>query len=305
MALLADVIRALDQDTVNPWKDNTFLEFTPSLDPHHQTDITMNTPFAQRHIAPAVLATLILGLSASQAQAQVTPPIKEVGVRSGFTQYHDLDANGTAAVTSDIGYFQGSAFADLSTGTLKALASTSTTQGNGCTPGEVGCFWGSQSRAFFIDTITLHRTGPAGQPTTINWHFDIDGSRSNGPFSDGNTTAMAYGYVGDNTEVMGAVNGVDLGNSNRISGSVTFDASDYTVYVYGALDLIARNGATADYSHTMKFQWDLPQDITYTSQSGAFLKATAAVPEPGSALLSLVGLGVIGVSLNQRRRAAA
>lgn len=249
----------------------------------------------------ALLSALAMSLGASQVHAQVTQPIKEVGALSGFVHDSDADADGTASAATDMGYFQGSALADLSTGTLKALASSSTTQGNGCTPGEVGCYWGSQSRAFFIDTVTLHRTGTSTGPTQINWHFDIDGSRTTGPF-DGQSTAMAYGYVGDNTEAMGAAPGVDLGTFNRISGTVTFNTDDYTVYVFGALDLMARNGATADYSHTMKFYWDLPENVAFTSQSGAFLKATAAVPEPQSALLTLVGLSVIGLRLNQRRR---
>ncbi|RZI82312.1 MAG: PEP-CTERM sorting domain-containing protein [Rubrivivax sp.] len=248
------------------------------------------------------LAALILSTSAFAAQAATTP-LFNVGARSGFVQDESHAANGHAEISTDLGFFQGSASADLGTGILRASASASTTNTGTCDPSASGspCIWGSQSRAFLIDTVTLHRTAALpGQTTRIDWQWDIDGHRDNGPFN-GQTTAMAYAYVGDSTEAMGAAPGVNLGSFNQIKGTVEFDTEDYTVYVYGFIDLSARNGATADYAHTMKFSWSLPEDVRYTSSSGLFLKGATAVPEPESGALMLAGLGLMGWCLQRRR----
>lgn len=252
----------------------------------------------------SILATVTLSALALNTQA-ATSPLFDAGARTGFVHDESTIDDGHAEIATDLGYFQGSASADLRTGILRAQASSSTTQTGTCDPSApVDCQWGSSSRAFLIDTVTFHRapTLPAQQTTRVDWQWNIDGQRDNGPFN-GQTTAMAYAYVGDNTEAMGAAPGVDLGTFNQIKGTVTFDTEDYTVYVYGFIDVWARNGATADYGHTMKFSWALPENVSYTSQSGLFLQGAAPVPEPQTGALMLAGLGLMGWQLNRRRTA--
>jgi len=248
------------------------------------------------------LATL--GALALNAQA-VTGPFFDVSARTGFVHDDGAIADGHAEISTDLGYFQGSASADLLTGILRAQASASTTQTGPCNPtAPVDCQWGGNSRAYLIDTVTLHRTvtTPEQQVTRIDWQWDIDGQRTSGPFN-GQTSAMAYAYVGDSPEALSAAPGINLGNLNQIKGTIEFDTEAYTVYVYGFIDLIARNGATADYGHTMKFSWSLPENVSYTSQSGLFLQGAAPVPEPQTGALMLAGLGLLGWHLNRRRAA--
>jgi hypothetical protein len=47
----------------------------------------------------------------------------------------------------------------------------------------------------------------------------------------------------------------------------------------------------ADFGHTVRFEWDLPEGVAFTSASGQFL---AAVPEPGTWAFMLSGLAAVG-----------
>lgn len=250
--------------------------------------------------------TLLATLGALALDAHAAPgPFFDVSARTGFVQDEGDIADGHAEVSTDLGYFQGSASADLLTGILRAQASASTTQTGTCNPAApADCQWGSGSRAYLIDTVTLHRsaTTPEQQTTRIDWQWDIDGQRTQGPFN-GQTSAMAYAYVGDSAEALSAAPGINLGNVDQIKGTIEFDTEEYTVYIYGFIDLIARNGATADYGHTMKFSWALPQNVSYTSQSGLFLQGAAPVPEPQTGALMLAGLGLMGWQLKRRGQA--
>lgn len=76
--------------------------------------------------------------------------------------------------------------------------------------------------------------------------------------------------------------------------------------VYGAdpifqLSLGMEAHGNVDFYHTAGFSFDLPQNVTFQSASGVFLTA-AAVPEPDTYALMLVGLGLIGFCT--RRKAA-
>jgi hypothetical protein len=60
------------------------------------------------------------------------------------------------------------------------------------------------------------------------------------------------------------------------------------------------NQDTADFSHTSRVSLTLPSDVTFTSDSGAFLTPnTTATPEPAS--LMLLGLGVDRVAVACRK----
>ena len=79
-----------------------------------------------------------------------------------------------------------------------------------------------------------------------------------------------------------------------------------SVYAYMELETWARNGGFADFGHTMRFNWDLPPGTTFTSASGMFSESpAAAVPEPSSWALMILGFGSAGALVRRRRALAA
>ena len=70
-----------------------------------------------------------------------------------------------------------------------------------------------------------------------------------------------------------------------------------------SLSVSCQIGLVCDYGNTAKFSFTgLPSSVSYSSDSGVFLTAAAAVPEPGTWALMLAGLGAAMVCT--RRRAA-
>ena len=65
-------------------------------------------------------------------------------------------------------------------------------------------------------------------------------------------------------------------------------------------------GTACSFEHTAALTFSLPQNVTYTSDSGVFLTAEEiqSVPEPGSMILIATGLGALGL-VRQRRRSAS
>lgn len=59
------------------------------------------------------------------------------------------------------------------------------------------------------------------------------------------------------------------------------------------LDVICGQGGECDYSHTGAIGLQLPEGVTYTSNSGVFLTEPENAPEPGTALLLVFGLGAV------------
>jgi hypothetical protein len=71
-----------------------------------------------------------------------------------------------------------------------------------------------------------------------------------------------------------------------------------TLDVRAALGTRASSVSSSDFSNTAAFQMSLPGNVTYTSASGVFL---SAVPEPGTWVLLLAGLGGL-LSVARRRQ---
>lgn len=91
-------------------------------------------------------------------------------------------------------------------------------------------------------------------------------------------------------------------------GTLVVDAAyqDWTFNVYFELTASALStrmvGGNADFSHTARFDWELPEGVTFTSASGQFMTAPdQAVPEPGGAALALLALALVPAV--RRRRA--
>ncbi|MFO1327518.1 MAG: hypothetical protein U1F56_09175 [Rubrivivax sp.] len=91
-------------------------------------------------------------------------------------------------------------------------------------------------------------------------------------------------------------------------GSLVVDGAyeDWTFNVYFELVTFALStrstGGAADFSHTARFAWDLPDGVSVQSASGRFMAGSAqAVPEPGGVALALLALTLVPVARRRRR----
>jgi hypothetical protein len=166
------------------------------------------------------------------------------------------------------------------------------------------CSWSGSAEAEVWETITLNSKNH--QPGDfVNWSFAIDGTKQRGKWAWGDgARATAYYDMGTDWYGMSAPHEVALGANNGVSGSFVVPAEgSITVYFLGDLLVSAESGSVADYSNTMAFSWDLPDDVTYTSASGQFMAAAmpAPVPEPSSGALVMAGVGLTGWMVRRRR----
>lgn len=189
---------------------------------------------------------------------------------------------------------KGEASAALAFGALHAYAwsSNNPTLRPGCRPDMLACNWGTSAEAWFHDTITIHGNEDI-EGMEIPWHWSVHGTTTRGKWWSG-SAAYSYFYVGSNpqgwrtaTYLNAKYESREVSSTFRLPG----EGETLTLYIYGSLLAFAEGGAVADYSHTARFSWDLPEGVSYTSASGQFM--AAAVPEPGSYALMLAGLAVL------------
>jgi hypothetical protein len=202
---------------------------------------------------------------------------------------------------------QAIASASLVHGTLHAYAwsSNNPTLRKGCRPDMLACNWGTSATAWFWDTVTL-KAGEGHEPgEEIQWSWAVDGQTTNGRWWSG-ASAVSHFYVGPNAEGWRNAVYLDVERQSRtISGSFAMpaDGSPLVLYAYGTLSVFAEGGAVADYSHTARFGWQLPDGVSATSASGRFM--TAPVPEPSTYALMLAGLAVLPWAQRRLRPAPA
>jgi hypothetical protein len=258
-------------------------------------------------IQPRLRVTAALGVLAMPLAALAyTPP------NSGYGSYARADSyfNGGNAQTSAT--VQNTTVNDVSKASasladVKLHASAWTTEDpqlpSYCTV--LTCTWSGVAEAQLWETLTLSsKSHQAGD--VVNWSFAIDGSKQRGKWAWGDgARATAYYYMGTDWGGMYAPHQLALGASNGVSGSFTVPAEgSITVYFLADLMVSAESGSVADYSNTMAFSWQLPDDVQYSSASGRFTPAVlpAPVPEPSSGALLLAGVGLLGWVLRRSGR---
>ena len=92
-------------------------------------------------------------------------------------------------------------------------------------------------------------------------------------------------------------------------GSLQIDAAYelWPLNVYFEIDVFAysarTSGGHADFSHTARFIWDLPETVTVSSASGQFMTAPLPpVPEPSTAALAFLGLALLPAMRRRSRQ---
>lgn len=165
------------------------------------------------------------------------------------------------------------------------------------------CSWRTSAVATVWETITI--TAPADAPeVAYDYDFSIDGITKRGPWAYGSgTVANARYYFGTDQNGWSGRPTVTLPSGTTvIQGRFTVPpGQSLTLYLMGELEVSARDGAVADFSHTLAFHWNLPATYTYTSASGRF--SPTPVPEPGSLALMACGLASLGAWKRRQVRA--
>jgi hypothetical protein len=240
------------------------------------------------------------------AASAYTPPNSGYGTYAkADTYFNGGDAQTTASIQNTTVNDVAGASASLDDGKLHASAWTTEapTLPSYCTV--FTCTWSGSAEAEVWETITLSsKTHQAGD--VVNWAFAIDGYKQRGKWAWGDgARATAYYYMGTDRNGMYAPHQVALGANNGVNGSFIVPAEgSITLYYLADLTVSAESGSVADYSNTMAFSWDLPDDVEYTSASGRFMAATmpAPVPEPSSGAMLMAGVGLVGWVVRRSRQ---
>jgi hypothetical protein len=243
-----------------------------------------------------LLTSLLLASTSLTVNAAGGQPIGSAGVYAragsqtagGVGQSHVTNSYATVNVAA-------ASEASLNTGSLHAFAwsSNNPTLPKGCRPDMLSCNWGTSADAWFYDKITLQADESHDPGDPVSWSWSVEGETRRGKWWSGSSATSRF-YVGTNPEGWRTAITLDAKNSSREIAStflVPAAGQSLVVYVYGSLSVFAEGGAVADFSHTARFNWALPEGVTVTSASGQFM--TSAVPEPTSAALMLAGLAVL------------
>lgn len=269
------------------------------------------------------LATAVGAATTAQAAFFIRPYVQQ-----GFGAPIDgYQANGATNGSVNFGsQFQSEV--DLADGTIRTNLEVTG-------PSAGGSGFG-QSVGIFGDRITF--TGAAGQNVGINFAFD---GQINGPARDPNLNSLMQIGVSASLWVYDASAGATYQNftslggalvsesaslnfdnpttaldefvNQSLSGAFTINTNARTSYdVFVAFStLVSMNSnpgtVTLDFMNTGTLGIETDPGTVFTSESGALLgsAATAAVPEPGTWALMILGFGGAGVALRRRRTVAA
>ncbi len=158
--------------------------------------------------------------------------------------------------------------------------------------------------------------GPLTQSGSLQSYFNVNiFQATNGPFGTTYHGSAGLGITRshDNSFPDWSTHGESGWKSISIerSGNTFFIDAMYDLvgpspYVDMGVSLTAltRHESSADFSNTASIRLFLPQGVSFTSASGAFL-AASAVPEPAIWALMIGGFGAIGLAARRRRVLAA
>lgn len=271
----------------------------------------------------ALVAAALWLVSAPQAAAQFKPPVKTgpdygamVKTYTGGVEIRDgdsgvPDASASHAIDFYTDTYRASAAASLGGGTLKS-ASLSRRDADVCPPGSprdlcIGV--SSTAHAAMWDSVELFQLAgdiPVVENTLIPLELSIDG------VLDGDAQAKFRFFYGDrealdldNLAWFDLAEGVNFYNDIMLIPPIGRQFIYIELYTASHAEGGANGFSQADFSHTLHFNWTLPEGIYAKSASGQFLSDTGAVPEPGAWALMIIGFGVSGAALRRRRALSA
>jgi hypothetical protein len=217
-----------------------------------------------------------------------------------------------------------SAEADLATGELHAVAT------------EMGPVFGgsAQGSARFADTLHFDVGGltgliPIGVIATVHGSFggnDVPGFGDLNPLAQGFLSLGISNLAGSEVPLqlqVGYRSSTPTTTSNpdsivylvtvgtwselgpdRFVGTYYLDAADPGLVFSMQLDALVQNGGSySDFGRTAALSFDLPDGVTFTSDSGVFL--SGAAPEPAAWALMLIGFFSVGGAIRRRHAHAA
>lgn len=189
-------------------------------------------------------------------------------------------------------------YSDHATGQLGALASTSASGGAAATA------WMDEGLKFQVlgatnSTITpitllasLHTTTP-DQAVFFGLLFNGGNIQQSGLFTRPDNGFGGSGFSSFTTWLEGT--------TRFFSATYNLIGTAPSAYLRMDLRTSAQGGAVADFSHTAGISFLLPSNVSFTSQSGQFLTAVSAVPEPSTWAMMLVGFAATGFAMRRRR----
>lgn len=165
------------------------------------------------------------------------------------------------------------------------------------------------STAAMWDTITFYQKengAPVENISLLPLFINVDG-HLNGAYAH----AKFRYYLGYDANYSASdMPWIELGEGTYESlDSVFIPLGTAKMYVYFEIQTTALvNGlgndlSLADFGNTLNFNWILPEDLAYTSESGTFLSGPiSSVPEPASWVMMILGFGLVGLTLRAPRR---
>jgi hypothetical protein len=221
-----------------------------------------------------------------------------LGLTSSFDQSSFTQSTTNGTVT-------GSAYAaaDLSSGSVHAAASGSSTIVNG--PFGVGA-----TLAQLSDTLTFTILGATSTTVTdITVSYTLDGTDSYGPIAIYNQQdSLFFGsalteFYSDTAQSWVSSNFISSSpNDGVFQGVYALVGSTVVVPLTLSLVVDCEDGCTADFSNTGLIGLSLPSNVSFTSASGVFLTASTSTPEPSSWAMMMLGAAGVMIGVARRKR---
>ncbi len=192
-------------------------------------------------------------------------------------------------------------------GSLHAMV-ISASSPTSCNPIFPNCWWGSTASAYIHEKIVFR----ANEEKTIKVGLAIDGSLDQGTLWGQAGGTAWYSFSTDKNAASGAAPIMLDGSNVNSSQMFTLKAEEETIYyLFMGISVYANRSGSVDYGNTIRFLWDLPEGVTYSSSSGYFAPQrltplpetpeTPAVPEPASWVMLVAGFGFVGANIRRRR----
>lgn len=187
----------------------------------------------------------------------------------------------------------------------------------------------STARAQFSDTLTFQGIAP-GDVTTIGITIQVNGTflggsipnfyfnafsptyeerpvdqlaasvGYRGTFIGGNTPGGTYTTSSSNMNVFNMIGDWSQFGPSAFIGSIDIYGNAPTLW----FDMMLDGSGVFDLSHTAAISLDLPEGLSFTSDSGVFLSAASPQPVPEPATLALLCFGLTGLGFTRVRTRA-